>query len=168
MELVQCDCAIIGDSGVGITTLIEEISPELHNAIQRKDGKRLIEFTFLDITGDIDRLHTYTYKEMEVIAIAFSLVDLESFQNVKEKWHPQVVENCPPGFPVILVGTKKDLRDGRTEGVVTKEQGKTLANEINVNHYLELECTTETKEGLNEFLDLVFSYRRKPSACCLL
>ena len=33
-----------------------------------------------------------------------------SFENVKEKWNPEVLHHCP-NAKVVLVGTKLDLRD---------------------------------------------------------
>ena len=35
-----------------------------------------------------------------------------SYENVKTKWYPEVQHHCP-NVPVILVGTKLDLRDDR-------------------------------------------------------
>ena len=35
-----------------------------------------------------------------------------SFNNVLEKWHPEVMHYCPD-VPIILAGTKIDLRDDK-------------------------------------------------------
>ena len=35
-----------------------------------------------------------------------------SFDNVAEKWHPEVTHYCP-NVPIVLAGTKIDLRDDK-------------------------------------------------------
>ena len=58
----------------------------------------------------------------DVFIICFSVADSNSFDNVLEKWHPEVNHYCPR-VPIVLVGTKVDVREA--EGVrkhpVTKE-----------------------------------------------
>ncbi|KAJ8038803.1 Ras-related C3 botulinum toxin substrate 1 [Holothuria leucospilota] len=50
----------------------------------------------------------------DVLLVCFSVVCPASFENVRKKWHPEVTHFCP-NIPVILVGTKSDLRDDSTE-----------------------------------------------------
>jgi GTPase SAR1 family protein len=61
----------------------------------------------------------------DVFIIAFSLVSPASYENVSSKWYPEVTSLCAvtyhlillkisfhcPNTPIILVGTKMDLRD---------------------------------------------------------
>ena len=47
---------------------------------------------------------------MNTICNYFTLYSIDSFENVRSKWYPEVQHHCPD-IPVILVGTKKDLRD---------------------------------------------------------
>ena len=45
------------------------------------------------------------------------MVNLNSFNNVREKWHPEIAHYCRRAngtvVPVILVGNKLDLRDDK-------------------------------------------------------
>nr|XP_008525773.1 PREDICTED: ras-related C3 botulinum toxin substrate 1 [Equus przewalskii] len=74
----------------------------------------------------------------DVFLICFSLVSPASFENVRAKWYPEVRHHCP-NTPIILVGTKLDLRDDKDTIEKLKEkkltpitypQGLAMAKEI--------------------------------------
>ena len=77
------------------------------------DG-RPINLGLWDTAGqeDYDRLRPLSYPQSDVFLICFSVVQPESFQNVKSKWFPEVSHHCP-NTPIILVGTKLDLREDK-------------------------------------------------------
>ena len=56
--------------------------------------------------------------------ICFSLVNPASFENVRAKWYPEVRHHCP-NVPIILVGTKLDLREDKE--TIEKLKEKRLA-----------------------------------------
>ena len=45
---------------------------------------------------------------------------VDSFENVRSKWYPEVRHHCPD-VPIIIVGTKKDLRDAVEQKRGSKE-----------------------------------------------
>ena len=91
--------------------------------------------------------------------LCFSLISRPSFENIKPKWHVEVSHHCP-GVPIILVGTKLDLREdedtldklrakGRTP--ISHQEGQALAKEIGAVKYLE--CSALTEQGLSAVFD---------------
>ena len=59
---------------------------------------------------DYDRLRPLSYPQTDVFLICFSIVNPASFENVRTKWFSEIKYYCPE-IPIILVGTKVDLRD---------------------------------------------------------
>ena len=108
------------------------------------DG-RPVNLGLWDTAGqeDYDRLRPLSYPQTDVFLICFSLVSPSSYENVKAKWYPEVRHHCP-NTPIILVGTKLDLRSDRQTldklqekrlGPVKFEQGLALAKEIGAVKY---------------------------------
>ncbi|XP_035524198.1 ras-related C3 botulinum toxin substrate 3b isoform X2 [Morone saxatilis] len=95
----------------------------------------------------------------DVFLICFSLVSPASFENVRAKWYPEVRHHCP-NTPIILVGTKLDLRDDKDTierlrdkklSPITYPQGLAMAREIGAVKYLE--CSALTQRGLKTVFD---------------
>jgi len=110
-------------------------------------------------SGDYDRLRPLSYPGTDVLVCCFSIDSELSFRSIKTKWIPEVTHYCP-NVPVVLVGTKEDLREDketqnalreRGENCITKEQGQQLAKEIGVAAYLE--CSSLEMRGLNKIFD---------------
>lgn len=108
---------------------------------------------------DYDRLRPLSYPQTGVFLICFSLVSPPSFENVKTKWYPEISHHAP-NTPIILVGTKLDLREDREtldklrekrQQPVTYSQGVQVAKEIGAEKYLE--CSALTQKGLKTVFD---------------
>ncbi|XP_045129821.1 ras-related protein Rac1 isoform X1 [Portunus trituberculatus] len=124
------------------------------------DGKP-INLGLWDTAGqeDYDRLRPLSYPQTDVFLICFSLVNPASFENVRAKWYPEVRHHCP-NTPIILVGTKLDLREDRDTldklkdkklSPISYPQGLSMAKEVGATKYLE--CSALTQKGLKTVFD---------------
>lgn len=108
---------------------------------------------------DYDRLRPLSYPQTDVFLVCFSVVSPSSFENVREKWFPEIRHHCP-GVPCLLVGTQADLRDSPTAleklarfkaRPVSVESAERLAKELNAVKYVE--CSALTQKGLKNVFD---------------
>jgi len=103
---------------------------------------------------EYDTLRPLSYPGTDVFLICFSLFSPESYENVTKKWYKEITEHAPD-TPIILVGTKLDLR-GKSEAIqslkennqepISTEKGEALSKKIGAKKYLE--CSALTQEGL--------------------
>jgi len=112
-----------------------------------------------------------SYPDADVLLICFSIASPNSLANVVDKWIPEVSHFCP-NVPVIVVGTKKDLRTDPSvveqlsqskKKLVTTEEGERVAELSRVHAYLE--CSSWTREGVRQVFDtaaLAALRKRKP------
>ena len=71
-----------------------------------------------------------------------------SFANVHTKWIDELRSHCNQKVPVLLIGTKTDLR---TQKGITANEAEALCEEIGAMKYLE--CSALTQEGLEIIFD---------------
>ncbi|XP_064486433.1 ras-like GTP-binding protein Rho1 isoform X2 [Ornithodoros turicata] len=124
---------------------------------------------------DYDSLRSISYPDTDVALICFSLVQPDSLVNVVERWNPEVAHFCPR-VPIILVGTKKDLRNKpdvvEKRKPVTSYEGRLVAEKIGAFAYLE--CSALTTEGVHKVFQTAviaavkMSAARRRSAYCNL
>lgn len=116
-----------------------------------------------EITGqeDYDRLRPLSYPQTDVFLVCFSVTSPASFENVKEKWFPEVHHHCP-GVPCLIVGTQVDLRDDQAvidklarqkQRPISTEAGERSAKELGAVKYVE--CSALTQRGLKNVFDEV-------------
>eukprot|EP01089_Gocevia_fonbrunei_P000763 TRINITY_DN1074_c0_g1_i1.p1 TRINITY_DN1074_c0_g1~~TRINITY_DN1074_c0_g1_i1.p1 ORF type:complete len:236 (-),score=35.37 TRINITY_DN1074_c0_g1_i1:113-715(-) len=110
-------------------------------------------------SAEYDQLRPLSYPGTDVFIVCFSLTSPESFENVKTKWVPEVT-HFNPKTPMVLVGTKLDLRDNAETIKSLKEHnlepinsdgGEKLAKEISAYKYIE--CSALTQKNLTSVFE---------------
>ncbi|KAJ7850869.1 small GTPase Rac1 [Mycena leptocephala] len=161
-------CVVVGDGAVGKTCLLISyatgvfpgayISTVLENysATVMVDGKA-ISLGLWDT--DYDRLRPLSYPQTDVFLICFSVVSPTSYENARTKWYPELSHHAP-STPVLLVGTKLDLREDQATieklrqqrtAPIQYQQGVQTQREIGAVKYLE--CSALTQMGLKAVFD---------------
>ncbi|PWN45859.1 GTP binding protein Cdc42 [Ceraceosorus guamensis] len=186
-------CVVVGDGAVGKTCLLisyttnkfpSEYVPTVFDnyAVTVMIGEDPYTLGLFDTAGqeDYDRLRPLSYPQTDVFLVCFSVTSPASFENVKEKWFPEVHHHCP-GVPCLIVGTQVDLRDDsavveklarQKQRPVAFESGERLARELGAVKYVE--CSALTQKGLKNVFDeaIVAALEppvvRKKSKCAIL
>ncbi|WPK23057.1 hypothetical protein PUMCH_000281 [Australozyma saopauloensis] len=158
---------VVGDGGCGKTCLLvsyaQQQFPEVYvptifenyvTTVRSPQGK-LIDLALWDTAGqeEYDRLRPLSYPDADLILICFALDNLVSLQNVKDMWYPEVNHFCP-GIPVVLVGTKTDLRLTIDPNLPTQ-----VASEINAIGYIL--CSAKTMNNVKSVFNFALAHFQK-------
>lgn len=160
-------CVVVGDGGVGKTCMLVSYTTNtfptdhLMTVFDNYTSTLLVDgypvhLGLFDIGGQerYERIRTLAYHQTDVFLLCFSVADPDSFHNVQLKWIEEIRDYCP-NVPIILVGTKHDLRsDPECVQKLTEErlcpirfeQGVRLAKRLNMVEYIE--CSARTQYGL--------------------
>lgn len=164
---------VVGDGNVGKTCLLisyttntfpNDYIPTVfdnYSASVMIDGEP-IKLGLWDTAGqsEYDRLRPLSYPQTEIFLCCFSVVSPSSFENVKDKWIPEILHHLPRDILILLVGTKLDLREdvheldelhSRNEKPISEAQGIKLAKDIGAVSYME--CSAATQVGVQELFD---------------
>ncbi|XP_031494795.1 rac-like GTP-binding protein 5 [Nymphaea colorata] len=115
---------------------------------------------------DYDRLRPLSYGGADVFLLAFSLISRASYENIHQKWAPELWHHAP-SVPIVLVGTKMDLRDdmqffmdhpGATP--ITTTQGEELKQLIGAAAYIE--CSSKTQQNVKVVFDTAIKVALRP------
>jgi len=160
-DLLRIKVVACGDGAVGKTSLLisyaqgtfpEGYVPTVFENYAKtvEDNGEKIHLHLWDTAGqeEYDRLRPLSYPGADVVLLAFSLVTKTTYESIQEKWYPEV-EHYIADVPIILVGTKLDLRENEipdpSTGLfdpVSHEEGKELMKEIGAHAYVELSAKT--------------------------
>ena len=189
--MVRKKLVIVGDGECGKTSLLivfaKDEFPEIHvptvfdNYVADIEVEwKKVEMTLWDTAGQeaYDRLRPLSYPETDVILLCFSIDSPDSYFNIPDKWAPEVEHFCPR-VPVILVGTKVDLRydiltiaelEKYKEKPITFDQGLEMAEKIKALAYVE--CSAKTRRGVTTVFETAaraaLRSKRKKRHCVVL
>lgn len=146
-------CVVVGDGAVGKTCLLisyttnkfpQEYVPTVFDnyAVTVMIGNEPYTLGLFDTAGqeDYDRLRPLSYPQTDIFLVCFSVVVPSSFENVRDKWVPEIRHHCPK-TPFLLVGTQVDLRDNaqtlaklerNRQRPISVEQAERQARELRV------------------------------------
>lgn len=163
---------VVGDGAVGKTSMLlcyttntfptDYMATVFDNyAVNVPYGERTVNLSLWDTAGqdEYKQFRPLSYDKADGFIVAFSLVDRVSFENVASRWIKELrADEKTKRAPVILVGTKLDLRSrgGRAgddaRNVVTTEQGERMAQKIGAKAYVE--CSALTQDNLKKVFDV--------------
>ena len=133
----------------------------------------------MDTAGqeEFDSIRTLAYDNVDILVMALSVVNQDSFDNIKKFWCKEVEKEknkfkdtkvrwrtCVEYdmsrdlFQIVLIGTKADLAtvpsgsEAAADAPVTRDMGESLAREIKAVGYVE--TSAKTGEGVKEAVEM--------------
>lgn len=162
-------CVAVGDTGVGKSSLRisytinqfpNEYFPAGANTFSANVliGNKTYTLGLFDTTNqeECDRLRPLSYPQTDVVLICFSIISPTSFENIKEKWLPEVNYYCS-SVPFLIVATQVDLRENvevieklgrQNQRPISSDTDSCLARELGAAKYVE--CSALTQKGLKD------------------
>ena len=159
--------AILGESTVGKTKILETylkrkidisniqtIGIEQYKKQIKLENGETISIKFWDTAGQ-ERYRAFAFniiRQCQGIILVYAINNKNSFNKIKD-WVDGIDKYIDRQFtPLILIGNKIDLANER---VVSKEDGKNLANTLNANFF---ETSAVSRDNIDEaFQDIINS-----------
>eukprot|EP01127_Copromyxa_protea_P000146 TRINITY_DN10140_c0_g1_i1.p1 TRINITY_DN10140_c0_g1~~TRINITY_DN10140_c0_g1_i1.p1 ORF type:complete len:195 (+),score=33.34 TRINITY_DN10140_c0_g1_i1:3-587(+) len=167
---------VVGDAACGKTTLLLSATrgafPEvidttsMQYSSKAKVGGKNAEFELYDTYGtdESQRQRVALYPGTDVFVICYSIISPYSFDNVRTKWLPEVSRYCDEKAKIVLVGTKRDMRNDedaldrlskRKLAPISFQQGVEMKKAVSAAAYVE--CSSKDATSLNEVFEEISS-----------
>ncbi|WZZ04466.1 hypothetical protein YC2023_090387 [Brassica napus] len=186
-------CVTVGDGAVGKTcmlisytsntfptdyvpTVFDNFSANVvvdGNTVNLGLWDTVLEHSVFTCQEDYNRLRPLSYRGADVFLLAFSLISKASYENIAKKWIPEL-RHYAPGVPIILVGTKLDLRDDKQFFIdhpgavpITTNQvldSCTMGEELKklIGSAVYIECSSKTQQNVKAVFDAAIKVVLQP------
>ncbi|KAA6390191.1 MAG: putative Cell division control protein 42 [Streblomastix strix] len=151
---------VVGDGAVGKTCLLVSYTQnkfsenyvatvfDNYESLQHVDGVTY-QLQLWDTAGqeEYDRLRALSFPDTDVFLICFAVTEQSALKNVEKKWFPEIKQHAPTA-PIVLVGTKMDLRDDPPENaqLVTRDDALDVVKRLKLAKYVE--CSARTQKNI--------------------
>ena len=163
---VPMKVVVVGDGAVGKTSMLlcyttntfptDYMATVFDNyAVNVPYGNQVVSLGLWDTAGQEEyaRYRPLSYDKADGFILAFDLTSRKSMENVHRRWIKELRAQAP-GAPVVLVGTKLDLRGangGDVDGCVATKEGEAVGKKIGAERYVE--CSALTQDNLGAVFD---------------
>ena len=166
---ISCKVVLVGNSGVGKTCIINQYITNVFNEEQLtttgatystkklfiESKNKTISFEIWDTAGQ-EKYRSLTkmfYKDSSIVIMVYDITNEESFNDIKNYWFEEVINNINENVIMAIVGNKNDLIENEK---VNEEEVKNFANEKGM-HYAFI--SAKMKNGIDElFKDIGNKY----------
>ena len=150
-EAIRCKTIIVGDSGVGKTSIIgryinkfnekekSTIGASFTNKIDTINGKQIL-FEIWDTAGQerFRSLNSIFYQDAYICIMVYDITNKQSFRSLKDYWYNSVKDNGTEGIIFHIAGNKIDLfEEEEVDRNEIKEYCKSIDAEFNFISALE-------------------------------
>jgi len=164
---IPCKVILVGESGVGKTSIISRYIKDLYNDSQPPtlsplslkkniiiDGYN-IDLEIWDTAGQEQyrSIASLFYKDALICILVYDITKRQSFENIQSYWHFSVTENGLKGLIIGVAGNKIDLYEKEE---VSEQEAKEYSNYINASFKL---VSAKNNASINElFNELVIKF----------
>jgi len=172
MNIKNIKCAIVGDGTVGKTTFLRKYCENIYSSkykptefnIYNKTihyNDYIINLTFYDMAGQDDyrNLRKQYYDDtIDIFIVAFAINNRDSFNNIIEKWIPEIQgNNIINNKPLLLIGTKLDIRQ-LCDNIILEEEGNMMAETLFCQYF---ECSSFFGTNITNIVDKIIDITTK-------
>ena len=160
---IEIKVVLLGESGVGKSSIIIRYANDMFaqinlttilcsnttKTISLNNNKDTIKYNIWDTAGQekYKSITKFHYQDADVIILVFDITSLESFEQIRNYWYPQIQENAPQNSITALVASKCDLKD---EYNVDIDEVASYAKQIDA---IFQETSAKDSFGINELFE---------------
>ena len=157
-EIESCKVVLIGESGVGKTSIISQFINEtfqvnmestsgatFSSKVVTLSNKNKIKLEIWDTAGQerYRALKKMFYKDAAAAILVCDITDKNSFDQIKEYWVDQIKQNND-NIILIIVANKSDLYE---KEAIDENEVRNYANELNANFIV---CSALNRSGIED------------------